>query len=164
MATQKRIRAFVLEPQSGLCNRMRAIVSAKRLAAKHGREFYILWPPDLPSLQNGCNAGFTQIFSSDNKIKVIKDFKHFSKGRTIVKYQKTVHGPLVLNLDRDKEEIVYVRTNMWIYDYKDGGDINKYNVFKKELSNIIPNSRVVKKTTSFNKKNKISKREERFKK
>ena len=156
MAKQNRIKVLVLEPQSGLCNRMRAIVSAQRLASKYGRELYIVWTSALPNEASGCFSKFTQLFSSDNKIKVIEDFDKFTRGRTIVKYQKTVHGPLVLNLNRDKEEIVYIRTNLWIYDYKDGGNINKYNLFKDGLSKIIPNSRVVEDYTSFVKKNKIS--------
>ena len=139
---RSRIKALVLEPQSGLCNRIRAIVSAKRLAAKYGRKFYILWNPDLPGPAYGCAGKFTQLFSSDNNIELITDFKEFCTGRTIVKYQKTVHGPLVLNLDRDKEEIVYIRSNLWIYDHRD--NIKKFEFFKDSLRSIIPNSRVKK--------------------
>ena len=155
---QDRIKVLVLEPQSGLCNRIRAIVSAKRLAAKYGRKFYILWNPDLPSAALGCAGKITQLFSSDNGFNLIKDeeeFEEFSKGRTIVKYQKTTHGPLVLNLDRDKEEIVYIRSNLWIYDHKD--DLKKFDCFKDGLRSIIPNSRVVKDSSSFIKENKVGK-------
>ena len=152
---RSRIKALVLEPQSGLCNRIRAIVSAKRLAAKYGRKFYILWNPDLPGPAYGCAGKFTQLFSSDNNIELITDFKEFCTGRTIVKYQKTVHGPLVLNLDRDKEEIVYIRSNLWIYDHRD--NIKKFEFFKDSLRSIIPNSRVKKDYSSFVKEHSVGK-------
>ena len=152
---RSRIKALVLEPQSGLCNRIRAIVSARRLAAKYGRKFYILWNPDLPGPAYGCAGKITQLFSSDNSFNIIKDFNEFSKGRTIVKYQKTVHGPLVLNLDRDKEEIVYIRSNLWIYDHKD--DPKRLDCFKDSLRSIIPNSRVRRDSSDFINKNNITK-------
>ena len=151
----KRIKVIVLEPQSGLCNRMRAIASARRLAQKYERELYVLWNPDLPGLGYGCAAtNITQLFSSDNGFKVIKDFNKFSQQRTIVKYQKTCFGPLVLDLKNDQEEIVYIRTNLWIYDSKDN---KKHNIFKKELQNIVPNSRVVKDSSKFAEENGVDK-------
>ncbi len=153
--TQQRIKVLVIEPQSGLCNRIRAIVSARRLAAKYGRKLYILWNSDLPSKNLGCAGKITQLFSSDNKFNVIDDFDSFSKGRTIVKYQKTTHGPLVLNLDRDKEEIVYIRSNLWIYDHKD--DTKRFDCFTSGLQSTIPNSRVVSDFSSFVGENNIGK-------
>ena len=147
----KRIKALVIEPQSGLCNRIRAICSAKRLAQKYGREFYIIWNPNLPGAGYGCAGKITQIFSSDNGFNVIEDFEKFCEKRTIVKYQKTTHGPLVLNLERDKEEIVYIRTNLWIYDHKD--NLKNTEMFRDNVRSLIPNSRVVRDVERFAKEN-----------
>lgn len=64
-----RKKKVIVDVQHGLSNRLRALISAKLLAEKSGRELLLIWTPDMH-----CNAAFPDLFlNKDIEVRTTSD-------------------------------------------------------------------------------------------
>ncbi len=61
------VKVIYVEPRAGLCNRMRVIASAFKLAEKYGAQLVVMW-----RLTKGLNCSFSNLFCLDERIKIIE--------------------------------------------------------------------------------------------
>lgn len=157
------LRRLIIDtgPGQGLCNRLRPIVSAMRLAEFSGRRLSIVWH-NYSHVNRGCACDFNDLFTNDiEQIKSLKEIEarsikiynyenHFSKGGTDF-YPDKANDIIDVH---SRDEVVYVKGTYFIYDITDSTRKSEaYKEFAQYFRRLKPIRYICKKANEFKREN-----------